>query len=93
MCAYSPGQLPAKLSPERRRFSASRFSRKRIELNEVVERLDDYFQMGVPVCWVIDPVKGRGWIATPGQLSEPSDCIQRAGDIEMPLSAVVENPA
>ncbi len=62
-------------------------------MNEVVERLDDYFHMGVPVCWMIDPAKGRGWIATPGQLSEPSDGILRAGDIEMPLSEVVENPA
>ena len=32
----------------------------------------------------------RGWIATPGQLSEPSDDILRAGGIEMPLSEVVD---
>jgi Uma2 family endonuclease len=66
---------------------------KEDRMNEVVERLDDYFQMGVPVCWLIDPVKGRGWVATPGQLSEPSDGILRAGDIEMPLSEVVEKTA
>ena len=62
-------------------------------MSQVVERLDDYFQMGVPVCWIIDPVRNRGWIATPGQLSEPSDGILRAGDIEMPLSEVVEKPS
>ena len=62
-------------------------------MNEVVERVDDYFQMGVPVCWIIDPVKGRGWIATPGQLLEPSDGTLRAGDIAMPLFEVVEQNA
>src|ERR1019366_6054906 len=24
-------------------------------LNRTMQRLDDYFRMGVPVCWVIDP--------------------------------------
>ncbi len=62
-------------------------------MNEVVDRVDDYFQMGVPVFWMLDPIKGRGWIATPGQLTEPADGILRAGNIEMPLSEVVENAA
>lgn len=59
-------------------------------MSEIMERVDDYFQMGVPVCWIIDPLGRRGWIATPGQLSEPSDGILRAGDIEMPIAAVLE---
>jgi len=55
-------------------------------MSEIMERVDDYFQMGVPVCWIIDPLSGRGWIATPGKLIEPSDGILRAGEIEMPLA-------
>jgi Uma2 family endonuclease len=62
-------------------------------MSEIVERVGDYFQMGVPVCWIIDPVKNHGWIATPGQLTEPADGILRAGEIEMPFSEVIKNPA
>jgi Uma2 family endonuclease len=59
-------------------------------MSEIMDRAADYFQMGVPVCWIIDPAKGHGWIATPGQLLEPLDGVLRAGEIEMPLSAVTE---
>ena len=55
-----------------------------------MERLDDYFRMGVPVCWVIDPLAPRAWIATHGQLVEPSDGILRAGEIEMPLRDILK---
>ena len=55
-----------------------------------MDRLNDYFRMGVPVCWIIDPLARRAWIATPGQLLEPSDGILRAGEIEMPLQDVLE---
>jgi Uma2 family endonuclease len=55
-----------------------------------MDRLDDYFRMGVPVCWIIDPLARRAWTATAGPLIEPSDGILRAGDIEMPLSDVLE---
>ncbi len=55
-----------------------------------MERLSDYFRVGVPVCWIIDPLARRAWIATPGQLLEPSDGILRAGEIEMPLRDVLE---
>ena len=54
-----------------------------------MRRLDDYFQMGVPVCWVIDPLDRRGWIAFPGHLAEPSDRVLRAGDLEIPLSEIL----
>jgi Uma2 family endonuclease len=56
---------------------------------EIMERADDYFRMGVPVCWIIEPVKRRGWVATPEHLFEPADGILRAGDLEMPLAAVL----
>lgn len=60
-------------------------------MNRTMERIKDYFAMGVPVCWVIDPVTREGWMSTPGHLlDEPSDRILRAGDIEMALAGVFE---
>jgi Uma2 family endonuclease len=57
-------------------------------LNRTMQRLDDYFAMGVPVCWVIDPLDRRGWIALPGQWTEAAGGIMQAGDLEMPLAEV-----
>ena len=59
-------------------------------LESIWDRIDDYFSIGVPVCWVIDPVRGRGWTAAPRVLTEVPDGILRAGQIEMPLDAVLE---
>ncbi len=53
-------------------------------------RIRDYFEMGVPVCWVIDPLARHAWIATPGHLDDAPGGILRAGDIEMPLGEVLE---
>jgi len=60
-------------------------------MRDMMDRLDDYFALGVPVCWVVDPVRGCGWIATPGHLAEASDGVLRAGAIKMPLAEVLEN--
>jgi hypothetical protein len=49
-----------------------------------------FFSIGVPVCWVIDPVRRRGWTAAPRVLTEVADAILRVGEIEMPLHAVLE---
>ena len=59
-------------------------------MREIMERLGDYFAIGVPVCWIIDPVRACGWNATPGHLAEAADGILRAGVIEMPLAEVLE---
>src|SRR5580698_8204353 len=32
-------------------------------MSRIMERVRDYFQIGVPVCWIIDPELGSGWIA------------------------------
>ncbi len=57
-------------------------------LSRVTDRLRDYLEMGVPVCWVIDPVRERGWTAwSGGPLEEVSDGMLRARGIEMPLLA------
>lgn len=59
-------------------------------VSEIRERVNDYFAMGVPVCWIVDPVKKYGFIATPGHFDEATDGILRAGEIEMPLAEVFE---
>lgn len=59
-------------------------------MSRVHDRVRDYFAIGVPVCWIIDPELRQGWIATPGNMAEATDGILRAGAIEMPLEAVLE---
>jgi Uma2 family endonuclease len=55
-----------------------------------MERVKDYFNMGVPVCWIIDPVSREGWVAVPGRLEEATDGILSARGMEMPLAEVLE---
>jgi Uma2 family endonuclease len=59
-------------------------------MTRFMEKLDDYAEMGVPMCWIIDPVARLAWVATPGLLAEVTDGILRSGDLEMPLSEVLE---
>jgi Uma2 family endonuclease len=59
-------------------------------LNLIWDRIEDYFGIGVPVCWIIDPIRRRAWVATPGHLDEVTDGILRSADLEMPLSEVLE---
>jgi Uma2 family endonuclease len=59
-------------------------------LARIRERTQDYFAMGVPVCWIIDPLSGQAWTATPAGLMETTDGLLRAGDIEMPIGEVLE---
>jgi Uma2 family endonuclease len=59
-------------------------------LARIRRRAQDYFAMGVPVCWIIDPIARQAWTATPTSLTEATDGILRAGDIEMPLGEVLE---
>lgn len=59
-------------------------------MTEIMERVEDYFQMGVPTCWIIDPVRRHGWVATPEHLSRATVEVLCAGEIEMPLAEVFE---
>jgi Uma2 family endonuclease len=59
-------------------------------MSRTMERIRDYFSMGVPTCWILDPIGREGWVATPGKLIEPADRILRANDIEMPLAEVLD---
>jgi Uma2 family endonuclease len=58
-------------------------------MSDILERVKDYFEMGVPTCWIIDPATRTGWTATPGNLAEATDGILRAGNLEMPLAEVL----
>ena len=59
-------------------------------MSRYLERVNDYFEMGVPACWIVDPAARRGWVATPGHLDEATDGLLRSGEFEMPLAAVFE---
>jgi Uma2 family endonuclease len=58
-------------------------------MTRVLERVKDYFNMGVPTCWIIDPAARVAWAATPGHLDEALDGILRANGVEMPLAEVL----
>ncbi|MDQ1470879.1 MAG: hypothetical protein QOJ99_2359 [Bryobacterales bacterium] len=59
-------------------------------MGEMMERIDEYFDMGVGACWIIDPLRNRAWCsARRGQMTEPADGVLRAGTIEMPLAEVI----
>lgn len=60
-------------------------------MSRTLRKIKDYFDMGVPVCWILDPLTHEGWIATPGQMTEAPGGIFRAGEIEMPLAEVLES--
>jgi Uma2 family endonuclease len=57
-------------------------------MDQIMERVEDYFGMGVPFCWILNPQRRRAWVATPGQLVESKDGILRAGHIEVPLAEI-----
>jgi Uma2 family endonuclease len=59
-------------------------------LSLIWERIEDYFGIGVAVCWIIDPVRHLAWTATPGSLVKSTDGILRSGDLEMPLAEILE---
>jgi Uma2 family endonuclease len=59
-------------------------------LSRIHRRVQEYLNMGVPTCWIVDPESGEAWIAASGQLTKVTDGILRAGDIEMPLAEVLE---
>jgi Uma2 family endonuclease len=60
-------------------------------VTRTMERIKEYFRMGVATCWIVDPVSREGWVAKPGVLEEATDGVLRAGGIEMPLGEVLES--
>jgi Uma2 family endonuclease len=59
-------------------------------MSRYLDRINDYFAMGVPACWIVDPIARRGWVATPGHLYEAMDGFLRSGEFEMPLASILE---
>ena len=59
-------------------------------LNSIWDRIEDYLALGVPVCWIVDPVSGRAWTTTPAGLTNVTGRILRAGEIDMALAEVLE---
>lgn len=58
-------------------------------LTSIWDRIEDYLKIGVPVCWIVDPETGSAWTATSAGLNKISDGMLRAGEIEVPLSEVL----
>ncbi len=61
-------------------------------LTSLIDRLDDYIDMGVENIWVIDPHKHRGYRYTGEGLLEAKDGILRTSnpDIAVPLNALFD---
>ncbi len=62
-------------------------------LKRIWDRTQDYFSIGVPTCWIIDPQAlstPQAWIATTAALTEAKDGMLRAGEIELLLSEVTQ---
>jgi Uma2 family endonuclease len=61
-------------------------------MSRVVERLDDYLNMGVPNIWVIDPQTRRGYRYTAEGFLEAKDGVLRASrpHIAVPLASLFE---
>ncbi|MBV9156458.1 MAG: Uma2 family endonuclease [Acidobacteriaceae bacterium] len=57
------------------------------------ERIADYFQLGVRYVWVIDPLMGRAFVYTPGEMREVLDGMLRTSNPELlvPLDEVLKN--
>ncbi len=60
-------------------------------MTRIEERINDYFQMGVPYAWVLDPQTKKAFRATPKDgWQEVTDGVLRTEDpvLEVPLSEI-----
>jgi Uma2 family endonuclease len=60
-------------------------------MSEMLERIDDYLEFGIPHVWVINPAAKRGFIYTSEGSHEAKDGVLRAGELEVPLAAIFED--
>ena len=58
----------------------------------LIEKLSDYFQMGVRYVWVLDPLSRRAFCYTPGEMHEVLDGVLRTSnpDVAVPLADALE---
>ena len=61
-------------------------------MSEMLERVNDYLDFGVPNVWVVDPKKRRAWVYTREGIREAADGMLRAKnpDVAVPLSEIFE---
>lgn len=57
---------------------------------QILEKIHDYLEFGVPCVWVIDPAARRGWVYTTAGCQEVRDGVLRAGnpEIAVPLAEI-----
>jgi Uma2 family endonuclease len=56
----------------------------------VLAKLEEYFSIGVLVCWVLDPETRQGWVATPEQLTPARDGVLACGEISIELADIFQ---
>jgi len=61
-------------------------------VKDLQTKVDDYFNMGIPCVWVIDPLARRGWVYSSDGMHEAREGVLRVPStpIEVPLSAIFE---
>jgi Uma2 family endonuclease len=61
-------------------------------MSRVQERIDDYFKMGIPNVWVVDPARREAFYATPsGDLHHATDILSTNNPwLEVPLAEIFE---
>jgi Uma2 family endonuclease len=57
-------------------------------LKRIMLRIEDYLQVGVLACWIIDPTDHLAWIADSSGLHPVKDGVLRAGCIQLPLTDI-----
>jgi len=57
-------------------------------VSRMQEKIDDYLTFGIPYVWVIYPESRRAYIYTNDGAREAKDGILRAGELQVPLSAL-----
>lgn len=57
-------------------------------MKAIMARIHDYLEMGVPTCWILDPVDRLAWVADAVSLREAKDGVLHAGYIALHLSEI-----
>ena len=57
-------------------------------MKAIMRRIHDYLQVGVPTCWILDPIDRLAWIAKADGVHEVKDGILRAGGIVLPFTDI-----
>ena len=91
VCVYR-GEEPAESVPSAPPYLCIEVLSPDDTIHAMQARIDDYFAMGVPQVWVIDPDTRRAWIHTPGSSCEVKDGVLRTAgaDIAVRLEELFE---